>query len=355
VSKVYIEDAQGRKNPASWYIPQQVLEVITDSHTKYMLHELTQMEAQFAEEDYENVLFPRLGTVEPIASGFDYVAYKQRLKLGGQAEFLSRTATNFPTADNGMKPYISPVIPIGIAYTVGFFEQATAQRFGLSLDMQGMQDCAEHIDIKLEEAWHKGALNPDGLLIKGFFDYLNGGGATELAAGTSIYKSTLGTGQAGNTWALKTGLEILRDIETLIEDVTYNSKGAASVKKVLMGFASHKELGRKDIVTEDGRLLRMRPYLAETYPQIEFIPDSYLDLISFTGPTQETWDGGATTNAVIAYDDRPTHFKFRANRREIIRPYETSGGFQAVKVNTYGLTAGIQMRKTYGATYMKGV
>src|SRR3989344_6373134 len=199
--KIYITDAFGNKRPASWYLPHTILEVLDTNSTRFLLHELTQMEAQFAEFQTQGISFPELCMVESIASGFDYVSYKQKLK-DGQAQFMSRNATDFPKISMGMRPYTSAVIPVGVGFDVNLFEQQAAQRFGMSIDTEGLADCAEYIDKKLDESWHSGGTNPDGLVNKGIFDYMNGGADAEIAAGTSIYNTPLSVGAGGNTWAL---------------------------------------------------------------------------------------------------------------------------------------------------------
>jgi hypothetical protein len=349
-----VDTETGLVYPASWYIPDHILILQDTNQTRHMLHELTEIEAEFAEYETEGTTFAESGSVKSIAAGFNAVAYKQKLK-DGKAAFLSRNATSFPTVTQGMRPYHTDIIPMGVAYDINFFEQQAAARFGISIDVEGVQDCAEYIDNLLEEAWHKGGLNPEGLLVKGSFDWFNGGGANEIAAGTSIYKVALSTGDAGNTWALKTGNEIAVDVARGVEAVRVNSKNKATCNKIKLGLQANATLGEKFFVAEGGIAIPLRRYLKETYPDIMWVVSSYYDAIDFDGTPQETWDGNAGSGAVHFYADSPNNFKFLANRREILRPYEGPRGFQTAKVNTYGLTGGIQMRRTYTQAYMKGV
>lgn len=91
--------------PASWFLPQQYLDAATVQQAAFELEQITQMEAQLVSYETEGIFFPQLGTVETIQDGFDYVGYRQRLRSGGRAEFLSRGATSFPKISTGQKPF----------------------------------------------------------------------------------------------------------------------------------------------------------------------------------------------------------------------------------------------------------
>lgn len=350
---IYVKDSQsGFKNPASWYIPDSVLAVLDSTSTQHLLHEVTEMEAEFVNQQFEATTYKDLCPVVPIASGFDYVAYKKKLQTG-QAEFLSRNATDFPKIGRGVVPVLGHVIPIGIGYDINFFQQQSAQRFGISIDAEGMRDCADYIDRKLNEAFFYGGLNPEGLMVQGLFDYFNGGGAAQIAAGTSIYKVALSTGASGNTWALKTGQEIYNDWSSLADSLWINSKKNCMTRKVGMGFNAWAELGKKSIAFDDGRIIKVRKHIMEEYPDVQIIVDSAFDAINFSETANETWDGNAGSGAIVALDDRTTNMQFRANDREILRPYEHKG-FNTT-VNTFGLTGGYQLKRAYAGAYMKGV
>lgn len=350
--EIFVLDQQtGMKIPASWFIASEQLEVMDSAETKHLLHEITQMEAQYAEFDTQGLSFPEWCVVEPVASWADYVGYEQKLKAG-QAEFISRNATSFPTAKTGKRPHIFPVIPIGQAFRINYFDRLKALRRGESLESEGFTDIAEYIDQKLDEAFHLGGMNPDNLEVQGFFDYLNGGAPAQINAGTSIHKSTLGTGVGGNTWALKTGAEIVADVGTAISDVFKNSKKLKRATKLAMGLDAWGELSKKTLITDEGIVGKILPYLQATYPTVTFVMDPYLDAIDFDVPN-ETWDGQAGSGCIVAYDDSPMNIKFRANRREILRPYEHKGF--TTTINAFGLTAGVVVKNTYFASYMKGV
>jgi hypothetical protein len=239
-----------------------------------------------------------------------------------------------------------------MAYTINYFEQQSSNRFGMRLENDNVMDCAQYIDQKLDEAFHFGGRNPDNLEIKGFFDYFNGGADAQVNAGTSIHKVTLTTGQAGNTWALKTGAEIMRDVGLLIADVWVNSKKAKRAKVLAMGLNDWQELQSKTLLTEEGTVALLMPRLQAAHPDVKFVVDPYLDRISFTGTANETWDGNAGSSAIVAYDDDVTNIQFRAEGREILRPYEYKGF--TTTVNTFGLCAGVQIKNTFFAAYMKG-
>lgn len=356
MTKVFVQDSQGNKTPASWFLPPQALEVMDTGSTRLLLSEVTKLEAQFAEYQFAGTTFRELFAVEPIEDGVDYVGYKQKL-VSGKAEFISRNATSFPTVSTGMKPYMKPVIPIGIAYTINFFEERSLKRWGMSAEQDGPEDCAQYIDQKLDEGAHAGGQDPDGLEIEGVFDWMNGGGS-HATGGTSFYEVTLGTGVSGNTWALKTGAEIYADIAAGIMSVFTNSKKNCVCKVVAMGFTAYYEFSRKLITDSSGATVKLEPVVRAAFPNVKFVIDPYLDAITHTkgaggGANNETWNGSAGSGAVLFLDNDRRNMIFRANDREILRPYEYSG-FNT-KVNTFGLTAGLQVKRTYAGSYMKGV
>lgn len=348
-------DADGTPRPALLRVRPDVLALTDASDMPLLLHELTQMEQQFVMQEDAPPKFAELGVVKPVDAGFDYVAWRQQTHAGA-AQFISRDQTNFPKVSLGSRPYIAPVIPTGVGFTVNFFQQQALNRFGIRPDMMGMTNCAEAIDLALDLAWHKGGTNPDALQVQGMFGFFNGGGANEIAAGTSIYKSTLGTGGSGNTWALKTGEEILVDIATGIADVYTNSKTARTCKKIAWGLNAQAQVSKKFIRDGSGSAVRLDLYLKANYPQIQFVVDPYFDRINMGAsgnPHESGLTGAAGSSCVLFYDDAETNFRFRANRREIVLPYDHEGF--VTTVNTYGLTAGIEMFRTYAFTYMIGV
>lgn len=356
MKKLFLFDEKtGRKTPASWVLPTAMLEVADTNATRLLLSEVTKLEARFAEYQFQGTTYRELFAVEPTEKGVDYAGYKQKLK-DGKAEFLSRNATSFPTTSVGMVPHIKPIIPIGIAYTINFFEEEALNRWGMSVEDDGPEDCAQYIDQKLDEAAHSGGKNPDGLEIEGVFDWMNGGGSF-ATSGRSFYEVPLGTGVSGNTWALKTGAEIYTDIALGVNSIYKNSVKNATCKVVAMGMAAHQHFVTKLIDTDNGTR-QLEAVVRAAFPRVQFVVDPWLDAITHTkgaggGANNETWDGNAGSGAVLFLDNDRSNMIFRARPREILRPYEVSGF--TTKVNTFGMTGGLQVKRTYAGAYMKGV
>lgn len=350
MTMLYVEDSiTGEKLPASWYLPQQYLDAVSSDRAQFELQQITKMEAQLVSYETEGISFPELGTVETIEDGFDYIGYQQKLRDGGRAEFISRNATSFPRLSSGQKPFIQAVVPIGVGLNINYFERIKAQRLGMPLESDKLMDCREEIDRKLDQAWHFGGINPDGLEVKGMFEWFNGGQAGQLADGTSIAKVPLTTGVSGNTWALKTGEEVFADIAAGINAVLLQSEGARRVNKIAMGLIAWTELTKKLIHVERGGIMKLEGYLREAFPGITWVIDTHFDAISLTNP-YETFNG---QGAVLFYADAANNFSFSAKRFDILRPYEHQGF--TTTINTFGLTGGIKMKKPFSLAYMKGV
>lgn len=344
------DEATGRQWGPSSFLPAHIIEIADATNINRMITEMVGWEANFIEQEFDDILFTQLGTVESVDPAQTHVGYQQRTKTG-QADWISRRESNFGTIGADTLPFMSPVIPLGVAYDINLFEDLTARKFGVNLDAQSMMDCAEYIDQKLEEAWHLGGKSPDNLQVTGMFNLFNGGGTAQLAAGTTLPKVALTPGASGNTWDQKTGNEIDADIAAGIAAVQLASKGKKRVNKIVMGLRAWVEIQKKDIRDDDGGTIRLMPYLQRTYPGIQWVVDNYFDNMVLTN-ANESFTGGT---GVFFYADAPNNFKFRANRREVVRPYEAAKGFQLVKVNTYGLCAGIQAFNNYFGAYMKDV
>lgn len=311
------------------------------------------MESGFANHVTQGINYPKLCQVDPIKDGFDYTSYRQKLS-NGEAKFISRNESNFPVINNKFTTHTQPVIPIGIAYTINFFEKQSAEMYGVRLDDEGNIECAEYIDNKLEEAWHKGGSNEDGLVTKGMFDYFNGGTDAKIKAGTSIHKieSIAGEDSGELLWKNMSGLDIYKDFARGILSVTTNSRMSKRCDTVVYGLKALQAMGGKTIIAENGTVRDLLGYLPVAFPQIKnWIVDPYMDDIEFKG-VSETFNGQEGSGAVLFYDSSPTNIKYKAVNRRILNPYEHKA--MVTKVNSYGLCGGLQVRNTFFATYLKG-
>lgn len=348
MANLYIHDSgSGLDLHSSCYLPLPLIMSIQDSNAEYMIDQMIGWEADFVEEETEGIYFPMLGTTEGFEVSAEWLGYQQKVKQG-QAKFISRRATNFPTTGQDTRPFVQATIPIGIAYTINLFQQAASQKFGVSLDSNGMADCAEYIDLGLDEGWHYGGVSEeDHTSFNGMFMLFNGGGDNELAAGTTLPKVITEGGDVGDTWDLMTGNEIVNDIENGIATVMKRSRNKKKVSKIAWGLRVEEIILKKDFVNDTGGVERLKSYLKRAYPEIEFVVDTFFDDIQLINP-HETFAG---QSAVMYYSDDKKNFKFRANRREVIHPYEAPKGFQLVKVNCFGICGGIQAFNNYFGAY----
>lgn len=348
-----LKDKNGRRRAVSALIRPDILEIADDASSRFLIQQVTDIEKDFASYVTQGLNYPQLCQVDTIKDGFDYHTYRQKVS-SGEAQFISRSETNFPVVNNKFTTHTQPVIPIGIAYTINFFESQKAVMYGVNLDDEGNIDCAEYIDNKLEEAWHRGGSNEEGLETKGIFDYLNGGTEAKLKAGASIHKiaATAGETSGETLWADMSGREIYKDIARGIRSVTTNSRNTKRCDTVVWGLDAAEAMADKTVVDENGSVRDLVTYLPTAFPQIKnWILDPYLDSIKFKG-VSETFDGEEGSGVVLFYDSSPTNIRFKAVNRRVLTPYEHKA--LATKVNTYGLCGGLQVRNTFFATYLKG-
>lgn len=349
--KLSVKDSEtGVKLPANFFIPDSALALADGATAASWLHELLQLEAKAQEYETAGTYFDKAFFTSPAPRGKRYMGYKQMVREG-QAQLLSRSATDFPVIDFGATIHTAPICPVGSAYTVNYFEnqEYDVMRGAQSLDEEGAIGCRESNIEKIDYSVWWGGKSPDGLILTGFIDYLNGGGATQVGNGSSIYKKALSTGTSGNTWALKTGNEIRDEASDLLYQVFFNTKSKRIGNKLMMGLTNYGPFSTKPL-TENGVTLNMtaEDALKKKYPGLVIVVNPWLDAITHTN-SHETWSG---QNAVIAYNDQRTNYILVVEPHNILRPYENKGF--VTKVNTFGLVSSFMLKRPTDFVYVKG-
>lgn len=352
-NKIVVKDSEsGAQFPINFFIPENALALADAATAQAWLHELLQLEQQMQEYETAGTFFDKCFFTSPAPRGKRYIGYKQMVREG-QAQLVSRSATDFPVIDTGATIHTAPICPIASAYTVNYFEsQEYAVLNGAqSLDAEGAMASRESIIEQIDYSVWFGGKSPDGLILTGFIDYLNGGGATQVAAGTSIYKKALSTGTSGNTWALKTGKEIYEEASDLLYQVFLNNKGKRMANKLLMGLTNYGAFSTKTLIDENNGInttMTAEDAIRKKYPNLVIVVVPWLDAITHTN-SNETW---SAANAVVAFNDQRTNYSLVVDPYTTLRPYENKGF--VTKVNNFGLVSSFMLKRPTDFVYVKG-
>lgn len=352
-NKITVQDKEtGVKFPIEMFIPRDALSLADTATATKWLHELLQLEQQAQQYETAGTFFDKMFYTSPAPRGKRYVGYKQMVREG-QARLISRSETDFPTVDTGATIHTAPIVPVGSAYTVNYFESQEYDNMSgaQSLDAEGAIASRESIIESIDYSIHFGGKNPDGLILTGFMDYLNGGAADQVADGSSIYKKTLSTGTSGNTWVLKTGKEIYEEVSDLLYQVFLNTKGKRMANKLIMGLTNFGAFSTKVLIDEANGInttMTAEDAIRKKYPGLQIVVNPWFDAITHTN-AYETW---TAANGVVAYNDQRTNYLLVVEPFNTLRPYENKGF--VTKVNNFGLVSSFMLKRPTDFVYVKG-
>lgn len=347
----FLDKASGAKFPATFWVPPDAFALADAATATKWVHELLEVEKQAQEYETAGTFFDRMFFTSPAPRGKRYVGYKQMVHEG-RAKLISRSETDFPVVDTGATLHTAPIVPVGSAYTVNYFEsqEYEVMNGAQSIDAEGAIASRECIIETIDYSIHFGGKSPDGMLLTGFIDYLNGGGANQIAAGTSIYKKALSTGDSGNTWALKTGNEIYEEMTDLMFQIFKNTLGKRMANKVIMGLTAYRYFSTK-ILVESGLTTTTSAEEAfkKKYPGVQIVINPHFDAITHTN-SHETL---TSANVVVAYNDQRTNYLLIVEPFNTLRPYEHKGF--STKVNNFGLVSSWMLKRPTDFCYVTGV
>lgn len=359
LSDIQIKDHDtGRMLPPWFLLPQAVIALSDSTNTRRFLHEVVAMENELQEFETAGLFFPKMFYTEAAPRGKAFIGYKQKIRQG-QAKLLSRSANKFPRTDSQIKAHLAPIAPIGLSYEINYFDREEAEVLGQDLDREGMYDTREGIMEGIDKVFHFGGATPDGEIVKGVLEFLNGGGADEITDGTTFYKITLTTGDSGNTWALKTGKEIFEEIGGAMAYGFKKTMGKRMYNKMAIGFNANDSFMTKTLIDEDNGInttMTVDQAVKKKYPDLQVIVNPNLDNINLVAlglSLQETWNGGSDDNAVLFWNDSKSNYRLIVDAINVLRPYEHSG-FTTV-TNAFGLVSSFMPKKLTDFAYIKGV
>lgn len=346
-----LDKESGVKFPATFFVPPDAFALADAATASKWVHELLQIEAQAQAYETVGTFYDQMFFTSPAPRGKRYVGYKQMVREG-RAKLISRSETDFPVVDTGATLHTAPIVPVGSAYTVNYFEsqEYEVMNGAQSIDAEGAIASRESIIETIDYSVLFGGKSPDGLLLTGFLDYLNGGGNTQIDAGTSIYKKALSTGTSGNTWALKTANEIYTEVSDLLYQVFKNTKGKRMANKMIMGLTAYGYFSTK-VMEESGITTTMtaEDAIKKKYPGLQMVINPWFDAITHTNSNETL----TAANVVVAYNDQRTNYLLIVEPFNTLRPYEHKGF--STKVNNFGLVSSWMLKRPTDFCYVTGV
>lgn len=343
-----------RKLPAWFFVPQAVIAVSDTTETRRFLHELVAMENELQEFETAGLFIPQMFYTDPAPRGKEYTGYKQKIRQG-RAQLVSRSANKFPKTNSQIKAHLAPIAPIALGYEVNYFDQESSAVYGQDIDRDGMLDTRTGILEGADFTGHFGGETPDGVIVNGFIDFLNGGSADAIKAGTSFYKLAASTGaNSSKLWAQKSGKEIFEEFGRFMHFGFKNTMSKRMYNKVSFGFNLSEPLMTKTLIDEDNGInttMTVERAIRLKYPNTQLIVNPNLDNIKHALTTGETWDGGADDNALFGWNDNRSNYKLILDPINVIRPY-THSGF-VTEINVFSLVSSFMPKSLVDFGYMK--
>lgn len=184
---------------------------------------LTTMLPTLYGQKLRNILYPRFIPVAADApSGATEIKWRE-YESYGMAKFIFDYSKDFPAADAGGREHLVPIFPIGSSARWTIFEVRRTALAGIPLTTIKANAARRAIEEKLESV---ACFGDSARGLNGFFNYPGVNTAT-LADGVSTTK----------TWATKTPLEILKDLNQMITTVDAVTFGREIIDTIVIPLA----------------------------------------------------------------------------------------------------------------------
>lgn len=245
----------------------------------------------------------------------------------GMAKIIADYAKDFPRTDIGGIEHTVKVKHVGSSYAYSILEIRRASMAGVPLEQRRATMCRESIERKLNAlAWNGDAKAQ----IQGFIKYPGTSEYTVPATGTGTTK----------TWATKTGLQMLTDLNGIRGTVLSATNNMEQIDTILMPFAQLELLKNTLIGTASDTTVY--EFFKKNNPGIEIMGVRELD--------------GAGTGGIdmmIAYVRKPTHITFELPIAFEQLDAEKEG--MEYKVPAFAGTAGIIMYYPLACAWGEGL
>lgn len=226
--------------------------------------ELRALEKEVLETDYPEMVFAN-GSILPISTelpeGTKSFSYKIRNKLG-MSKIIENPADDLPRVGIDYKEVIGKIHVMGNEFGFSFRDIRSAKLANAPLESDLMFSSKEASMLKFNEVIQFGDPSYD---IVGLYNNPN---ITEYAV------STVGTGTPSTLWlengvAVKTGDQIIADVNGIIRSVTITSKNTKRVNKVLLPLEHYTYIAATPrTTTSDATILG---WLEANNPNVQFV------------------------------------------------------------------------------------
>ncbi|HEV7717125.1 MAG TPA: major capsid family protein [Steroidobacteraceae bacterium] len=257
-------------------------------------------------------------------AGADSILYRQ-FDTVRNAKMISDFADDLPFADVIQREFPIPIKPLGSAYKYSLRDLQHAAFSGVPLDTLRASAARDSIEYELDDIACFG--RPEvGLL--------------GLVNNPNVDVISVGTGVGGNTWALKTALEIIADLARLNSYIVTKTNQIYRANTILMGTALFEKLSSMPFSNLSDRTV------------IEWFRSNN------PGITIDGWHRLSTANAagtgprVVAYLRDPRVLQEKIPMEFTQLPPQPKG--LAFVINTWALTAGVHVYQPGAMVYMDG-
>lgn len=295
------------------------------NETAMLDRQLKYVETQIYKVQYPDLrhrqYIPQDGTT-PV--GADSILYRQ-FDTVRNAKMISDYADDLPFADVLQKEFPIPIKAVGSAYKYSLRDLQHAAFSGVPLDTLRASACRDSIEFELDDIACFG--RPEvGLL--------------GLCNNPNVDVIAVGTGAGGNTWVLKTPLEIIADLSRLSSYVVVKTNQIYRPNTVLMGTALYEDLSSRPFSALSDRTV------------IEWFKANN------PGITVDGWHRLNTGNAagngprIVSYLRDPRVLQEKIPMEFTQLPPQPKG--MAFVINAWALTAGVHVYQPGAMVYMDG-
>lgn len=239
---------------------------------------------EFPEYKYSK-FFPVTDEAGPAAEVIRYEMYESV----GLAAILANYSDDLPQSDVIAKEYFSPVKPVGSSYSYSIIDVRRSAKTGKSLDREkAISNKMAHEKVWNDVAWYGDAKYG----LKGFL--YNGNSSTIDPT----------TGAGGDTWDLKTGLEILADLNYIVDFVFDLTKGVENVTNIILPQLQYSKISSTPL--QPGSDTTILQYFLRNRDQIVWVDSAYQ--LKNVDPAPS--GGAAPIDCAVGYAANPRKLKF---------------------------------------------
>lgn len=262
-------------------------------------------ELEFVKSKTYDIQYPELKMTRLIPVSFEAGPAAETITFEtygqvGFAKVISNYATDLPRVDVYGTQDTVTVKSIGDAYGYSIQDIRAGAKTGKSLPTMKAAAARRAIERKIDDIALSARAN-DGV----------NGGLVGLLYNANTTKGTVTTGVGGYTWALKTNLEILADLEEWVSDIISLTNGVEQPDTILLPYDQFALLNRP---LQTGSDTTIKQFFLNNHPEITLI--DWLAGLNNVNPVPST-GAASNTDCAVIYRRSPEKLTL-----EIPQPFE---------------------------------